>query len=531
MSRGAVVFVPIILVLFLALPVPTAAQEGTKEEEEVISIDPSQTGETGIISTLVADSLPKGKFSIGLFYHNFDRELTDLDVNQYAISLAYGLMDRLELAVSVIGTWQVDFDQRPSILSYPPRVLASFPFPISTIEEGFGDIYIGAKYTFVEDSERTPGFAVRGFVKIPTGNEEEGFGSGATDFGADLILSKHVSKSFLLTGNLGFSFLGTPEIYADNNLSFGNEMRWGVGGKLFVTKVIRLLMEMTGGFSTGDDDFPQDNNVDARFGLEFKVNNGFRFGFGYTRALVFGEPAMRGDGAFAMITYSPGWKKEKKIVEPEKEVIPEVKKETQAPVAKLTAEPTEGYAALTVKFDASESRDPDGGSIQEYFYDFGDGQESDWVSVATPRHDYETAGTYSAKVKVKDDEGETSDWSPPVTITVTEFGFEEIYFDFDSSNLRPESVEKLNKVVKYLKAKPEIKVTVEGNCCYIGLEEYNLALGDARARAIKDYLLRNGIDEGRIATHSWGEAKPKYDNTQEETRQYNRRGDFVIKKN
>ena len=76
--RKSVVTVGMLLALtLLALPTLTPAQEAEEKKNEEISIDPSLTGETGIISTLVADSLPKGKFSIGLFYHNFDRELTD----------------------------------------------------------------------------------------------------------------------------------------------------------------------------------------------------------------------------------------------------------------------------------------------------------------------------------------------------------------------------------------------------------------------------------------------------------------------
>jgi len=166
------------LAVLLAL-VSVASAEDDKDKKP-ISIDPSLTGETGIITTLVADSLPKGKFSLGLFYHNFDREITDLDVNQYAVSLAYGLLDNLELSLSVIGLWQVSFNQPFEILTVPPRRLSAFPFPITTTEEGFGDIYIGAKYRFLEDCGPTPGMAVRGFVKIPTGDEQAGFGSGAT---------------------------------------------------------------------------------------------------------------------------------------------------------------------------------------------------------------------------------------------------------------------------------------------------------------------------------------------------------------
>lgn len=109
-----------------------------------------------------------------------------------------------------------------------------------------------------------------------------------------------------------------------------------------------------------------------------------------------------------------------------------------------------------------------------------------------------------------------------------EFVWPEVYFPFDQYVLTPESREKIDSVAKYMTDNPSVNVTIEGHCCYIGTDEYNLALGQQRADAIRDYLSGKGISASRLKTVSYGEARPKYDNEKEITRRFNRRGFFVV---
>jgi len=76
---------------------------------------------------------------------------------------------------------------------------------------------------------------------------------------------------------------------------------------------------------------------------------------------------------------------------------------------------------------------------------------------------------------------------------------------------------------------PEVRLTIEGHTCNIGTAEYNLALGDRRANAVKDYLVSRGIGTDRLQTISYGEERPKYDNAREETRRLNRRAALVVR--
>ena len=73
-----------------------------------------------------------------------------------------------------------------------------------------------------------------------------------------------------------------------------------------------------------------------------------------------------------------------------------------------------------------------------------------------------------------------------------------------------------------------LRLEIEGHTCSIGTAEYNLALGDRRANAVKDYLVSRGISAERMRTISYGEERPKYDNSREETRRLNRRAALVV---
>lgn len=105
-----------------------------------------------------------------------------------------------------------------------------------------------------------------------------------------------------------------------------------------------------------------------------------------------------------------------------------------------------------------------------------------------------------------------------------EFVVERVFFDFDKSDIRVEAADILKKNSEMLKLYPEIKVTIEGHCCEIGTAEYNLALGERRGNAARDYLLMLGIIPDRLTTVSYGEEKP-LDPTNMEM---NRRCEFVV---
>ena len=80
-----------------------------------------------------------------------------------------------------------------------------------------------------------------------------------------------------------------------------------------------------------------------------------------------------------------------------------------------------------------------------------------------------------------------------------------------------------------MQANPDVRIQIEGHTCNIGTAEYNLALGERRAAAVRDYLASRQIGADRMQTTSYGEERPKHDNAREETRRLNRRAALVVR--
>jgi len=116
------------------------------------------------------------------------------------------------------------------------------------------------------------------------------------------------------------------------------------------------------------------------------------------------------------------------------------------------------------------------------------------------------------------------------TPKVTTAGFGDsvktIYFDYDKADLKPEEVSKLQANASWLKPNPSSRLTVEGHCDERGSEEYNLALGDRRANAVKEFLVGQGVAANRIMTVSYGEERPVCRVESEDCFSKNRRADF-----
>ena len=103
-----------------------------------------------------------------------------------------------------------------------------------------------------------------------------------------------------------------------------------------------------------------------------------------------------------------------------------------------------------------------------------------------------------------------------------------IYFDFDSAVLQLAAVEELNKIGSWLSENPNTKIRIEGNCDERGTNEYNLALGERRAVAAKNFLVSLGIPRQNIITISFGEENPADPEHNEAAWAKNRRDEFNI---
>ncbi|HEU4469660.1 MAG TPA: OmpA family protein [Flavisolibacter sp.] len=106
-----------------------------------------------------------------------------------------------------------------------------------------------------------------------------------------------------------------------------------------------------------------------------------------------------------------------------------------------------------------------------------------------------------------------------------------VFFDFDKWDLRPESFVELDRVVKLLKENPSIEIEMSAHTDSRGSDEYNFKLSDNRARSVMEYILSKGIASNRITSKGYGETMPVVPNDTDENRQLNRRVEFKIMRN
>ena len=98
-----------------------------------------------------------------------------------------------------------------------------------------------------------------------------------------------------------------------------------------------------------------------------------------------------------------------------------------------------------------------------------------------------------------------------------------VLFDFDRSDLRPEGIEVINEVISELEEHPEDTLIIEGHTCNIGTDQYNMGLGQRRADSVYSYMVEQNIDSDRLDTVSYGERQPAVPNDTPAQRAQNRR--------
>jgi len=108
------------------------------------------------------------------------------------------------------------------------------------------------------------------------------------------------------------------------------------------------------------------------------------------------------------------------------------------------------------------------------------------------------------------------------------FKADTVHFDFDSSVVKSSEKGKVSNIADYLKGHSADAVRVEGNCDERGTEEYNRSLGERRALALREELVRLGLDPTRVDTISYGEDKPVDPGHDEAAWRKNRRGEFIL---
>ena len=127
--------------------------------------------------------------------------------------------------------------------------------------------------------------------------------------------------------------------------------------------------------------------------------------------------------------------------------------------------------------------------------------------------------------KVSKEDDETTDASADRNLNLDQV-LETVYFDYNDATIREDSKAMLSKVAQALGGTPATKLEIEGHCDVRGSTEYNLHLGERRARSVQKYLVTQGVQPDRIDVISYGEERPVDLGTSEDSHQKNRRAEL-----
>ena len=542
---------------------PQGAQPaGTQNPGGADLVTPAETrpatnthmGDTGLWFVPTGEVLPARRWSFSLYRVNFDYNAGFTDVSNWPVTFGVGLGDRAEIFGAVQAVRRIDRDARP--LFFPNQgggVVNEYPF----VRDGwsgnqFGDIWVGAKVNLASQFRQNPvAFGLRGMVKLPTANDDdEGVGTGKADFAIDAVVSREINQRVELSGFGGFIVRGKPE-----GVEVSNGIRWGVGMGMPTRRSLRLTAELHGEAYTDDSlevtrsivgtdgsIAPPLTNIDSPFnasvGLTWQGANGLFAGAGLNyRVRMDGRSEFgtfedeTGDslGLQLRLGYHPGVRVYVPPPPPPAPAPPPPP-ENRPPTVRARCEPCTVEVGRTSTLTA-DATDPDGDQLT-YKWSAPAGKFTAPGDRQTPWTAPMQEGPVQATVAVADGKGGTA--SDTVTIQVIrparkEIVFEDVHFDFDRYSLRPEATRALDEAIKTLQENADLRLEIEGHTCNIGTAEYNLALGEQRAAAVRQYLGSRGIGADRLRTVSYGEERPKHDNAREETRRLNRRAALVVR--
>ena len=545
----------------------TTAPTQTSTDIETRPATTTFMGDTGLWNVPTGEVLPARRWSVSAYRVNFDDNQGFSDISNWPVTFGVGVGGRAELFGSWVLVNRIDRDVRPlfpassdpvaNLVLGDPNISGVVPQnPLARrgwSGNNLGDLWLGAKFNVSSQWRQQPAaFAVRAMVKLPTGDKDSGASTGKADVAFDGVLSKEINERAEVSGYAGFIVRGAPSEVEETN-----GFRWGVGAGVPSRKSLRFTAELTGEAYTKSTLaaktllVAEDGSVlpagfksqikspvDVTLGLTWQAHSGFFAGAGWTWRVnmdsrdTFLSQYTNGAGdrmdIVGRIGYHPGVRVYVAPAPPPPPPPPAPR--NQPPTVHARCEPCTVEVGKTSTVTA-DAQDPDGDALA-YRWSAPAGTFASGTSRQTPWTAPMQEGPVQVTVTVDDGKGGTA--SDAVTIqvikpAVKEVVFEDVHFDFDRYSLRPEATRLLDEVVRALQDNPDLKIQIEGHTCNIGTAEYNLALGDRRATAVRDYLTTRGIDTSRLQTVTYGEERPKYDNSREETRRLNRRAALTVR--
>jgi len=522
---------------------------------------PTINGDTGLWFLPTGEVMPAGKFSASVFRANYDRRQGLTDVNQIGFTGAIGIANRFEL----FGSWRmvrIDRDVRP-IFSDPRLAGVSHEQPF--VNEGWtgnmaGPLIVGGKWAFIQQGRGDAmSIALREMVKFPVGNQQAS--TDDWDLHSEVAVSREFGKALELTGVFGGILRGDPDEFG-----VSDGITWGLGTTFPTRSAFRALLEWNGEWVINQNTevlgaplVATDGSVAPTFSHIFDPTT-FKFGGVWQAKSGFFvhvggnySPGTQGRTvAGNSVSHSP-WGLDLRIgfhpgVTPPRQRVRRIKETTtvtntvtvvtpappapaavvnRPPTVRITCDPSLVEPGQTSRCSA-QATDPEGGPLT-YRWTAAAGSVSPADAPNTTFTAPQTEGPVNVSVTATDNgKNEASATATLLVQRRVVIEFEDVHFAFDRYNLRPEALKILDEAVAKLQANPSIQVTVEGHADNVGTQQYNLALGDRRANAARDYLVMRGIAASRIRTVSYGEDRPIDTNETAAGRARNRRAHLAV---
>ena len=549
----------------LAIAVPAAAEQtpATASQQpdnaqatgERGRVAVTTDGDTGLWWVPLADTNGARRTRGSIQRNSFNTPQGQMNVANFTANVSFGLAER----VDIYGAWdliqRVDRDNLLLFNNDPDRGGVDPRAPYANERwtgNKIGDFRVGTKVAFLSEAAGSPvGLAARVTLNLPTGDADVGAGQGSVAADVSGVLSKWLSNKFVVSGELGYNFRKNPEdpvvVHVPNFFRWGGgigitpNQSWLIHGELLGRTWERDTTSLDGTIVAEDGTISPmvtvtDHTTSFTTGVTWFADNGFFVG----AELRWDTPMQDrlnasedSNGDFVDYHVRLGWGP-RRFVPPPPVVTPPapppVAPQNRPPTVKAQCDPCTVFVGERSQLTAT-ANDPDGDPLA-YQWTAPTGKLD---QPTTPKPTWTApmqVGSVPVTVTVNDGKGGTA--SDTVTIQVIQreqkvFTFEDVHFDFDRYTLRPEAVRLLQQAVTAMKENATLRLTLEGHTCNIGTAEYNLALGERRATAVREYLTSNGVSADRLQTVSYGEERPKHDNSREETRRLNRRAALTVR--
>jgi outer membrane protein OmpA-like peptidoglycan-associated protein len=550
-----------------ALVAAPASAQDTSSRQEVRPAVASNWGDTGLWFVPTAEVLRPGGWAFAAYRTELDFRQGSTDVAYYPGALAIGAGPRTEIFGAVRAVTSIDRDARPlfaPVTTPTGGIVNEYPFVREQwTGNNFGDTYVGTKINLLSEHRRQPfAMAVRGTVKLPTAGEDN-VGTGQFDYFGDAVFSKEANRAVEFAGFAGYAFRGDPA-----GVSLSDGFRWGFGAAFGARSVLRFTTELHGeipvnetvlvspGAIVGTDGSVSpiltdlDSRVNLAAGVTWQHPSGMLLGVGMNYRLgIEGQSAvglqlrLGFHSGVRIFTPPPPEPPAPRRVEATPEPAPAAPiakvPEPEAPASRpLPAPPANRLPTVRAECEPcrvevgqmvtvrATGQDPDGDALRAR-WTAPTGAITDPQATLTQWRAQTAPGKVVLRVTADDGRGGTA--SDTVTIEVVPLRvLADVQFGLDSSTLRPDALKTLTAALKALNDLPSMRLQIEGYASPEGSPEYNKALSERRARAVRDYLTSRGIAASRLTIAAYGEERLKYDDSQEASRALNRRAALII---